>query len=94
MTQPYYHHAIPMGARVYAIDEQRNRSPHGIGTVVGIASFHVIFSYIVLFDEPFEDSEFGTMRAMSIFAPQLVSADTGETWMKVDLSPQQLQLSD
>lgn len=49
------------------------------GTVVGIASIHVVFQYIVLLDEPVE-SEFGQQRAVVCGGPQLTHAVTQENW--------------
>ena len=49
------------------------------GTVVGIASIHVVFQYIVLLDEPTE-TEYGLQSAVVCGGPQLTHAVTQENW--------------
>jgi hypothetical protein len=49
------------------------------GTVVGIASMHVIFHYIILLDEPhFSEGEYH--RAVVCGGPQLESEDGSYDW--------------
>ena len=74
---PSMHREVPMGTRVivpagYASVAELK------GTVVGIASMHIIFSYIVLLDEP-APSEYGDLRAVTVPGPQL-SGENGENW--------------
>jgi len=44
------------------------------GTVVGIASLHVIFSYIVLLDSPLQ-TEYGEWKAIVVHGPSLETPD-------------------
>lgn len=36
------------------------------GTVIGISSTGIFFTYIVLLDEPYDDPEHGTLRAVAV----------------------------
>ena len=68
MTQPTLHKPIPMEARVIVPHIDR------VGTVVGISSMHVVFTYIVLLDEPWEDQ-----RAVVAHGP-LLEGEDGSNW--------------
>lgn len=70
--EPTLHKPIPMGARVVLPEEFYGG---GKGTVVGISSMHVIFNYIVLLDEPKEDSDYGTWKAISVSGTVLTGED-------------------
>lgn len=75
--EPTLHKPVPMGARVRV-------PPHFLGhtatgTVVGISFVHVVFSYIVLMDEPFP-SEYGECRALCVGGAELDSEDGKSNW--------------
>lgn len=77
VPQPTLHKPVPMNTRVvipalYAGEERR-------GTVVGIAFVHVVFSYIVLLDEPV-DTPYGSQRAITVPGGDLTGED-GSNWM-------------
>lgn len=71
---PTMHKPIPMGTRVRLVKDSGFPNNLGMGEVVGIASMHVIFNYIVLFDEPFQ-TEYGTHRAISVMGTLLEKED-------------------
>jgi hypothetical protein len=77
VNEPGLHNPVPMNARVripsYYTGKVRT------GTVVGVAAAHIIFSYIVLLDEPYQ-TEFGEVRALSIGGPELDSEDGTRNW--------------
>jgi hypothetical protein len=77
--QPTLHKPVPMGVRV------KVKAPHvkneAWGEVVGIASIHVIFTYIILLDEPFVSS-YGIIRAVSVNGTDL-EGDGGCNWRLV-----------
>ncbi len=75
--EPGLHKPVPMGARVRI-------PPHYVGkvatgTVIGIAALHVVFSYIILLDEP-HPTEYGEIRALSIVGSELDSEDGSTNW--------------
>ena len=72
-----FHHAIPMEARV-VIPAGLHTNNAQSGTVIGIASMHIIIHYIVLLDEPLI-TEYGTMRAVAVQGTLLTAAD-GSHW--------------
>lgn len=49
------------------------------GTVVGIASIHVVFQYIVLLDSPVT-TEYGGQKAVVCGGAQLTCLETGKNW--------------
>lgn len=61
---PTLHDEIPLGSRVIVPASYCSTEPVS-GRVVGIASIHVIFQYIVLLDTPIE-SEYGLNEAISV----------------------------
>lgn len=75
--EPSLHKPVPMGSRVkipeYYIPNSKT------GTVVGISLMYVIFTYIVLLDEPI-DSEFGKISAIAVHGTELVSEDGLTHW--------------
>lgn len=73
MYQPTLHKPVPMGARV-KITENSGYPPVSPGTVVGVASVHILFHYIVLLDTPF-DTEYGPQRALSVPGTHLETED-------------------
>lgn len=78
--QPTLHKPVPMGARVIV---PAHYAGHPVrGEVVGISMMHVIFTYIVLLDEPIE-SEHGLLKALTIGGPEL-EAEDGGNW-RMDL---------
>ena len=66
-----------MNSRVALPEEWLGR--HVTGTVVGIASIHVVFQYIVLLDTPIV-SEYGEQKAVVCGGPQLTCLETGKDW--------------
>ena len=53
------------------------------GTVVGIAATHIIFTYIVLLDEPVEDPQYGGMlRAITVDGCNLRDTLGNYAWRK------------
>ena len=83
MLTPTLHKPIPMNTRVRVVKDfwgsgiQENQF---VGTVVGIASMHVIFIYIVLLDTPALDPDFGEIRAIPIGGSGLESEDGLTNW--------------
>ena len=73
--QPTLHKPIPMGAKVRVPDNYLGRP--ATGEVVGIASMHVIFIYIVLLDVPYEDKDYGTFRAITVQGSELSDLNGG-----------------
>ena len=78
--QPTLHKPIPMNTRVrlprYFSDPFRTPI---LGTVVGISSIHVIFTYIVLLDVPLTIS-YGVVKAVVVSGPELESEDGETNW--------------
>lgn len=74
--EPGLHKPVPMGVRV------KVKAPYvageAWGEVVGIAAVHVIFTYIILLDNPIE-SVYGTVRAICVGGPEL-EGENGENW--------------
>lgn len=77
--EPGLHKPVPMNARVRIPEHYLGRGKRDTGTVVGIAAIHVVFSYIILLDEPIE-TEYGQTRALSIGGAQLESEDGLTHW--------------
>jgi hypothetical protein len=72
--EPALHKNVPMGARVVV----PSYAGGGTGTVVGISSVHILFSYIVLLDVPI-DSPYGITSAVCVGGPELNDVD-GTHW--------------
>lgn len=77
MYEPALHKPVPMDTRV-RIPAHYLGKP-AVGTVVGVSSVHVIFTYIVLLDEAVS-SEYGKIRALSINGAELDSEDGMTNW--------------
>lgn len=80
---PTLHKPVPMNSRVfipdyYIIDEISDNQRRLGGTVVGIANIHVIFTYIVLLDEPIQ-TEYGEFKAVVVNGAEL-EAEDGTNW--------------
>ncbi len=77
---PTLHKSIPMGARVVLPEHYLGLKQGKLreGEVVGVASCHVIYFYIVLLDVPVE-SPYGVLKAMSVPGTELVGTD-GNDW--------------
>ena len=75
--QPTLHHPVPMGARVKvpAIYD----TPPQEGTVVGVASMYISFTYIILLDNPVVDPDFGEIKAITKQGQDLEGVD-GTSW--------------
>lgn len=77
--QPTLHKPVPMKTRVkipsyFHADKEKER----FGFVAGVASCHVIFTYIVLLDEPLE-TPYGEVNAVVVNGPEL-EAEDGSNW--------------
>lgn len=72
--EPDLHKPVPMNARVIV----PAYAGGGTGTVVGISSYHMIFSYIVLLDNPIEKED-GPHQAFAVHGTDLVGVD-GSDW--------------
>ena len=71
--EPTLHKPVPMETRV------RYAGTDHVGTIVGVASMHVVFMYIVLLDTPIDSPE-GRVRAIVAGGPQLESEDGLTHW--------------
>lgn len=76
---PTLHKPVPMGSRVYIPEYFSSKRKKLAGTVVGVASLHVIYTYIVLLDEPLASEEFGEVKAVVVNGPELEGID-GSNW--------------
>lgn len=77
--EPALHKAVPMQARVRFPELYLGPGKRNTGTVAGIAALHVIFTYIVLLDEPIK-TEYGLTSAISIGGSELESEDGLTNW--------------
>lgn len=67
-----------MGSRV-KIPEHYHNEPHELwGEVQGVSSAHLLWTYIVLLDEPLTTG-FGTVRAVAVPGPEL-EGEGGINW--------------
>jgi hypothetical protein len=85
MNQPTLHKPVSFDTRVRLPDYiSKNKENPIFGTVVGIASINVIFTYIILLDEPLESSwlepEFKQVKAVIMPGTELVSEDGLTNW--------------
>lgn len=81
--KPTLHLPIPLETRVRVIRAffaPIPREDRFVGTVVGIATMHVIFTYIVLLDTPWQDPDFGLTRAIVVQGTGLESEDGTKNW--------------
>lgn len=77
---PTLHKPVPMGSRVYIPEYfSINKEKKLTGTVAGVASVHVIYTYIVLLDESIQSEEFGELKAVVVNGPELEGVD-GSNW--------------
>lgn len=74
---PTLHQPIPMETRVRV--PKHYLGHEAVRTVVGISFMHVIFSYIVLLDEPIS-SGYGIQRATCVGGAELTSEDGLTNW--------------
>lgn len=65
---PTLHKPIPMDSRVRIQESFLGEETYG--TVIGVSSMHVIFTYIVLLDSP-RTADFGTYRAVAVHGTEL-----------------------
>ena len=80
ILEPTLHKPVPMETRVrFSRDFTVDGTDYAYGTVVGIAHLHIVFSYIVLLDEPMEAPE-GLMRAVCVIGGLLESEDGSQNW--------------
>lgn len=78
MNEPTLHKPVLLNTKVLIPTYYHQEEDRKSGVVVGIASIHVIFSYIVLLDEPLE-TIFGQMRTVVVNGPELEAPD-GSNW--------------
>jgi hypothetical protein len=72
-----------METRVVYLPTLGMKYPYEItGTVIGIASFHIIFIYIMLLDKPLQTPE-GMVRAIAVPGVNLMGED-GTDFRKMD----------
>jgi|SRR5690349_18160768 len=64
------------------------------GRVVGIASIHVIFSYIVLLDQTHKDSDYGRIQAITVGGSHLKNLNGEYQWKFATPEDQQNYLKD
>lgn len=77
---PTMHKPVPMGTRVRRPLDRGTGYPHFVGTVVGIASCHVIYHYIVVIDQPIDvDNEMHS--TISVPGTLLDSEDGVKNWL-------------
>jgi hypothetical protein len=82
-------HIKPMLHKEFLIDERvafdfgDGSSLKGTGTIVGIASMHVIFTYIVLLDRPLNVESFENWKAFTVPGGQLRSLEPKDDPMKL-----------
>lgn len=84
MQYPTLHKPVPMGAKVRLPQEWFGKTV--TGEVVGVASIHVLYTYIILLDDPITN-EIGVQRACVCPGPQLEGLD-GTNWRFVDEAEQ------
>jgi hypothetical protein len=78
MNNPTFHLPVPMNTRVI-VPDYYFKNKNIAGTVVGVSSIGVIFTYIVLLDQQIE-SEHGYVKAIVVHGPELVSEDGKTNW--------------
>lgn len=76
--KPTLHKSIPMNTAVRLPVDWLGHEATGV--VVGVATMHVVFMYIVLLDVPHQDKDFGEIRAVTVGGPQLESVDGKTNW--------------
>jgi len=78
LPEPSLHKSVPLGAPVVIPDNYHNQPDPVTGRVGGIASFHVVHTYIVILDEKL-DTPFGRVEAVVVPGTELRSPD-GSDW--------------
>lgn len=78
--EPTLHKPIPLQTRVTVEVYGKQH----LGTIGGIASMHVIFTYIVVLDEPYEDPDYGLTSAIVIHGPMCRGLN-GEHWRNEEI---------
>lgn len=77
IIQPALHKPVPIGSRVLVPDHFLKEK--GVaGTIAGIASTHIIFTYIVILDKEVE-TDYGMVKAIVVNGPELRGVN-GEDW--------------
>lgn len=71
---PSMHKPIPLGTKVVIPKNSGYVSEDHTGEVVGISSQHIMFTYIVLLDEPIVN-EYGINKAICVIGTQLENLD-------------------
>ena len=75
---PTLHKPVPMYSRVKIPKRYHGLDEDVIGTIVGVSSVHVIFTYIVYLDNELKSS-FGSVRGIVVPGPELEGLD-GTNW--------------
>lgn len=81
MRKPTLHLEVPIGSRVLIPTTYRNDGKSRAGTVIGVSSMHVIFTYIILLDEPI-----GECSGVAVNGPEL-DAEDGTNWRLPEFRP-------
>ena len=77
---PTLHDPVPMGVRVKVPGHYHNENGEVWGEVQGVASAHVIWTYIVVLDEALA-TPFGVVRAVTVPGPEL-EGERGAHWRR------------
>lgn len=75
---PTMHRPIEMNTEVIVPADYLGHEARG--RVVGIASIHIIFHYIVLLSEPYSHPDWGQISALSIAGGQLMNLNREYPW--------------
>jgi hypothetical protein len=76
---PTLHKPVPLQTKVKVPKTYTGGEDEATGRVVGIAMMHVIFTYIVLLDQPLQ-TEDGLTEAFTIPGSQLMDLDGNYAW--------------
>lgn len=76
--KPTMHRPVPMNTHV--VIPALFLGKEVTGTVVGIASVHVIYQYIVQLDRPHQDPDLGEIRVILVDGCQLLDAEGQPAW--------------
>jgi hypothetical protein len=78
--QPTLHKPVPLQTRVIVPVQYLGADKHNFkGIVAGIATVHVIFTYIILLDEPIVTND-GLTSAIIVDGPNLMDEDGVYAW--------------
>jgi len=77
---PTLHKPVPMGVRVMIPDHYHNEGREVWGTVQGVALAHIIWTYIVVLDDPLT-TPFGVVGAV-VVPGSLLEGEDGINWRR------------